>query len=431
MKVLCTADVHLGRVSSRLGGTEGAHSAREAWERIAELALREKVDALAVAGDLIDAQNRYFEAFGPVEKQLRRLADAGIECFLTAGNHDAELLPRFFDQFSHERVHFLGRGARWQSASLVRDGKPRLRVDGWSFPKPQHGADPLTDYPRQGSPGCPVLGLLHGDMDQPQSPYAPCRSADLPREAGQFWLLGHVHASKRFESAAAGLAGLYPGSPQALDPGESGWHGVWIAQWEGQGQPTLSQVGLSSVRYEDVEVPMDGATAENAMEMAIHQQLDDQFHKIAPEAGALRLLSCRMRLTGRTRLHRSLAAYDFSEFQTLRRSAPGGRFDAQIERVLVETRPHHDLEELAKSDNPPGILAKLLLALESGADHPLLARAQGELGRSFAALRVEGDNEQREGPADPRRQTPGEARTRSLLLEQGRRLLSELLEGGA
>lgn len=431
MKVLCTADVHLGRVSSRLGGAGGTHSARGAWERIAELALREKVDALAVAGDLIDAQNRYFEAFGPVEKHLRRLADAGIECFLSAGNHDAGLLPRFFDQFSHERVHFLGRGGRWESAGLVRDGKVLLRVDGWSFPKAQHSADPLMGYPRQGPPGCPVLGLLHADMDQPQSVYAPCRSADLPREAGQFWLLGHVHATKQFESAAAGLAGLYPGSPQALDPGESGWHGAWIAEWAGPGQPVLRRAGLSSVRYEEVEVPMEGAASEEAADAAILQRLEERLQAVGPEAGDLRLLSCRMRLTGRTRLHRGLAARDFSGFQELRRSEPGARFEGQIERVQVETRPHLELAELAKSDNPPGILARLLLALESGADHPLLARAREDLGRRFADLRIEGDLDRREGPADPRRQAPDEARTRGLLLEQGRRLLAELLEGGA
>jgi DNA repair protein SbcD/Mre11 len=61
LKILCTADIHIGRRSSRLlpGADPRVHSAAEAWLRITERAVQDRVDLLLVAGDLVDRANRF------------------------------------------------------------------------------------------------------------------------------------------------------------------------------------------------------------------------------------------------------------------------------------------------------------------------------------------------------------------------------------
>src|SRR5690625_108199 len=79
MKILCTGDLHLGRRSSRLPEhIDGrAHSSASAWGRVVDLAIAERVDLVLLSGDLIDDANRFYEALGPLEVGLRRLATAG------------------------------------------------------------------------------------------------------------------------------------------------------------------------------------------------------------------------------------------------------------------------------------------------------------------------------------------------------------------
>ncbi len=134
MKILCTGDLHVGRRASRLPvdwcGTECSCAA--VWERIVELAIRERVDLVAVSGDLVDRANRYYEAIGPVERGVRILAKAGIQTVAVAGNHDFDVLPRLAESLAGD-LQLLGTDGNWQRITIQRDGGDRLHVDGWSF----------------------------------------------------------------------------------------------------------------------------------------------------------------------------------------------------------------------------------------------------------------------------------------------------------
>src|SRR6476659_9442001 len=134
MRVLCTGDVHLGRPLSQIPDSSALKgvSSTAAWRAIVKLALEEKVDLLAISGDLVDAANRYYEAIGPVEEGIRQLADAGIPVVAVAGNHDHSALPRIADRLDGA-LTLLGRHEQWERWTLMRDGRPALHVDGWSF----------------------------------------------------------------------------------------------------------------------------------------------------------------------------------------------------------------------------------------------------------------------------------------------------------
>jgi DNA repair protein SbcD/Mre11 len=60
MRLLCTADLHLGRRASALppGAGEACRAAR-VWGDLVRLACDEGVDALLLAGDLVDRDEGY------------------------------------------------------------------------------------------------------------------------------------------------------------------------------------------------------------------------------------------------------------------------------------------------------------------------------------------------------------------------------------
>src|SRR5688572_5171381 len=100
LRILCTGDLHVGRRPSRLAEHIDARrcSCASVWNDIVEYALRERIDLLLVSGDWVDRENRFYEAFGPIERGLRVLDGAGIDTVAVAGNHDFDVLPRLADQ---------------------------------------------------------------------------------------------------------------------------------------------------------------------------------------------------------------------------------------------------------------------------------------------------------------------------------------------
>lgn len=354
-----------------------------------ELAITEGVDLLALSGDVIDQENKYYEATGPLERGVRRLAEAGIPVVAVAGNHDYDVLPRVFKDLGSENATLLGAGGRWERHTIHKDGKPTLHVDGWSFPSQRYLDDPLHGYSPEAADGVPTLGLLHGDLEQPRSVYAPVRLADLERLPHAFWLLGHVHVPARHGGRI-----LYPGSPQAMDPGESGAHGAWLLEIE-DGRCEARQIPLSTVRYEVIEVDVTDVTDALEVHSRVRAAVKSALAEVEENGcGPLRFFSCRVRLTGRTPLHRKLG--DEASELAAEAQIPGtSTVSALIERISVDTRPALSLPDLARVNDAPGNIAKLLLALEDGslnADQEALLRSAerwtGEVGRarSFSSL---------------------------------------------
>ncbi len=87
MKLLHTSDWHLGK---RLDDFSRMEEQQAVMQEICEIAEREKVDAILVAGDLFDTFNPPTEAVDLFYKTLKRLADNGRRPVIAiAGNHDS------------------------------------------------------------------------------------------------------------------------------------------------------------------------------------------------------------------------------------------------------------------------------------------------------------------------------------------------------
>ncbi len=365
MKILCTGDIHIGRRSSRLpaGSDSRHHSCAAAWLRCVDLAIAEAADVLVVTGDLVDQSNRFFEAFGPIEAGLRKLADAGIETLMVAGNHDFDVLPRIIDNASTGAVRLLGRDGAWERVTIERGGK-RVHFDGWSFNREHILRSPLESYP-QVEADAPVVVLLHADLDQPRSSYAPISLTELRRYPDRIFLLGHVHAMRRV-SEDGGASALYVGSPQAMDPGESGDHGVHLLEIA-RGYPTTF-IPLSTVRYEPLEVSVDSVDRLEEVDDVVLEAVRQRLGELSEEPH-LRNVHFRIRLVGRTPLHRQLG--DRLRDRLVELEVVAGRVMGTVGRVVIDTRPARDLVALAEAGGIPAILARIIGDL---------GESQGEIG---------------------------------------------------
>jgi DNA repair protein SbcD/Mre11 len=385
VRILHTADLQIGRIPSRLPDRVEA-GPTHVWQRIVEYAIDQRLDAVTLGGDIVDADNRYYEAYGPLEQGIRRLSEHGIGVIAVSGNHDVETFPSLSKSLEDEGFILLGKGGTWERHTLEKDGRPALYIDGWSFPTERVHQDPVTSYDLPPPKDAPAVGLLHGDLDQPQSIYAPLNRQRLHNTAVSAWLLGHIHKPQWIDSGT-GAKILYPGSPQGLDPGEPGLHGAWVLTFTHEGLQEHRFVPLASAIYEKKDIDLEGATDANQVRSRIVEGMRSHLQELLrKELGPLQHVVFRLRLTGRTVLHGQPLARALQGIQESGRglTIEQGGITAHIDKTYQETTPELDLNEIARSTGPPATLARTLLELEDPTtkdplNHPLVRQVRATL----------------------------------------------------
>lgn len=423
MRLILTGDLHLGRSSSRVPDSVSRDDLRAtvSWSRIVDLAIREQASVVCLSGDVADESNKFWEAIGPLEAGISRLAEANIRTVAIAGNHDYDVLTRLADQFSRNDFTLLGRGGEWERLTIEEAGRAILHLDGWSFPNQRVQDSPLNSYALDRDPAVPVLGMVHGNLDVADTPYAPLPLAQLKSAALDGWLLGHIHAPRLIYGPPWVL---YPGSPQALDPGETGAHGPWVVEVADGALGVPEQRPLSSVWYGQCIVDLSGTESETELENALVEWIRQEADLIVAKAGPhLVHTSLRLQLTGTTPMSHRVTEATRNVVDDL--SLPISSGSVGVERVDVQTTPAIDLTEYAKSHSAPGAVARLMLELECSevsvevAD--LIRKARNDLEQV----------ERQKGFASLERREVTEEMAREHLLTQGRMLLTELVRQSA
>ncbi|MEX2526466.1 MAG: DNA repair exonuclease [Gemmatimonadota bacterium] len=424
--LLCTGDIHIGRRPSRLpthlDGRRFAASA--AWNQVVDEAVQRRVDAVVLTGDIVERENRYYEALGPLEQGLRRLGEESIQTFAVAGNHDFDVFPEIVESLKLDGFHLLGPRGTWTREALIIENElePRLFLDGWSFPQLHMARSPLETYKYEQA-NVPVLGVLHGEVDPSSGTrYAPVSSSELARAGPVMWLMGHRH-SPTLKETETGVKYLYPGSPQPLGPNETGAHGPWLIHVHPTGAVEPEQLITATVRYEEIDVDLTDVDDEGETRTRVVERIRQALHTDLDDLGPVERLVCRLKLRGRTSLHGSVlditsAATDDFELNL-------DDTTATIDTIRNETRPAIDLDALATARSPSGSLARIVRDLEAGKDTPeirtLLAAARERVtevdrSRTYAPISDRFTDVPRVGRAD----------LRSLVRQQALLLIDEL-----
>ena len=368
MKLLCVGDIHLGRQPSRLPeGVLDELRASElgpaaAWRLAVDFALKAEVDAVLLAGDVVEQEDDFYEAYGDLRRGVDRLAAAGVAVLAVSGNHDVQVLPRLADAVPGFRL--IGRGGDWKVEDVAgRDGR-RVHVLGWSFPDRRVTTSPLAarELPALDSRSGPVIGLLHCDRDAAGSPYAPVRSSELENAPVDAWLLGHIHKP---DALSPPRPIGYLGSLTGLDPGEAGPRGPWLFESTGP-ELALEHLPLAPLRWEEVEVPLDGLEIAEEVHGLVVSALDALHERVAGHRFRPRAVGCRLRFTGRTAHRRevelALAAGDPHRVLHLQEDILYFVHDWRMAAL-----PPYDLDDLARGADPPALVARKILLLRAPA----------------------------------------------------------------
>jgi len=293
MRFVHVADVHLD--TSFAGRSEGVRkrlrdASRDAFQRAVDLAIREDVHALLIAGDLFDGERLSFRTERFLIDEARRLADHGVTVVYATGNHDpgspAAGGPR---QLAWPTNVLVAAGATPQRF-LVSDaaGRPVGYVTAVGHATDAETRDLSRLLPRP-TGALPEVGLLHTQVHSSlgadrHHPYAPSDLTFLLRAGYDYWALGHVHERQML---ADDPPIWYSGSLQGRTHADRGERGALLVDLSDRDAPAVSFRPLAPVRWETLEVDrLEGVASLDDLER--HVQLTwTATRESDPGAGAV------------------------------------------------------------------------------------------------------------------------------------------------
>ncbi len=363
IKILATADLHIGRMSSSIPESSEKASTKHTWFNIIDYAEKNAIDVLLLAGDIVDLDNRYFEASGPLQTGFERLRKKNIKVYIVAGNHDYQVLPQLISHHKFSNVKILGENGKWESEIYSKDDI-NICFFGWSFPENHVYENPVLalDEIKLNSENTNI-GLLHCDTYSNTGPYAPTPVDSLKIRSIDAWILGHIHKPDILNDHKPIIR--YCGSPHALSSKEPGIHGPLLITAEKNKLINIETIPMSPVRYEDIKILIKKDDSESVVRKKISEQLSEKENQISTELIATEFLIYDILLVGE---HSSPAAPGIwterisSEYS---RELQTGR-TVSVRKVTNNLNPAiTNIEELAKETSPAGILAKTIIDIEN------------------------------------------------------------------
>lgn len=380
-----TADLHLDSPFSGLRQVDGEiadllkDATFRAFDNVVELALKNKVDFLLVAGDVYDAADRSLRAQLKFADGLKKLAVAGIRSFVCHGNHDP------LDGWSAslhwpEEVHIFG--PQLESVSISIGEEEVVVIHGISYPHNQIDDSFGRGFRRQGSQPFQV-GLFHCSVgsDPAHETYAPRTQEELLAAKLDYWALGHVHRHRVLQDGHPFIT--YPGTTQGRHIRETGPRGCLLVQVSGSGEVSARFEPVDAARWFSHELHIDDLETEGDLVEALEGVCEETRNE-AQERPAI----IRISLRGRGPLHSVLRRGQVVEDLTERLREVGMESKPQVwtEQILVNTSTAIDLDSRRQSADFLGEVLRVIedSRLEPEQLHELVSELyQDRRGRRF------------------------------------------------
>ncbi len=360
LRFIHTADLHLG---SRVMGVTGmnddtrrdlALATYQSWKRIVDLCIQEKVDFLLVAGDTYDSTDNNIRAQLQFREGLARLGHNGIPAYIVHGNHDpynswsrSIALPENAVVFSPTEPEIV--------IHRDRSGVPLAAIVGMSFPTAHVKENLARQFPAREAEWPYTIGLLHCSVGSSMGhePYAPCTAEDLINCGYNYWALGHIH--KPTEISTPDCPIIYPGNPQGRDIGETGERVCLLVTVAADGETAIQFLPTGQFHWREMTVDISGTPDLGMLE----EQIRGELLSAAGETGTP--VICRIVLTGATPLHSDLVTGDgiAAIMEQLNYDPPSGRHPAFAERIICQTLPRIDREEIQSREDILGEICRI------------------------------------------------------------------------
>lgn len=234
-----------------------------AFDSLVEIAMKEKVDFIIIAGDIFDSADRSIKAQIRFHQGLQKCSLAGISCYISHGNHDPLDGAHIPLQWPNN-VHIF-KGDQVTAHSYSKRGKELAMIYGISYPTARVEENYALQFQRSNSSFS--IGVLHTNCDavSGHSNYAPCTKKDLLERDLDYWALGHIHTRKIIHSNPAII---YPGNIQGRHIGEQGEKGFYLIEIDEHHNISPTFVPVQQLLWLREEINLEGVeTWQEAIEM--------------------------------------------------------------------------------------------------------------------------------------------------------------------
>jgi DNA repair protein SbcD/Mre11 len=285
LRLLHTADVHLGARHADLGDQAAAQRERQftAFVATADLALAERVDLLLIAGDLFDSNVQPRRSVERAAAQLRRLVEARIRTVLVPGTHDV------YDRASIYRAYDLAAMSGAVGSDLVTVLDPDhpdvhlpaldVVVHGRCFATKRAPQSPLKGLDAAKDKRATWhVGLLHAAVaipDRTDGDEVVITTDEIAASHLDYLALGHWHST--VQDKAGGTIYAYSGAPEAVAIDQDRAGNVLLVSLEQKGakrEVTVEARKVGRTRFEKVELDAAGIASQPAFVSALAARAD-------------------------------------------------------------------------------------------------------------------------------------------------------------
>ncbi len=394
-KFLHTADIHLDSPLLNLDKYDDAprdefrSATRRAFDNIVELAIRESVNFVIIAGDLYDGDCSDFHTPRHFRRQMKRLGEHGVRVYIIQGNHDAaNKMRKAFRLEMPDNVHLFSTAR----PETKRIDELAVAIHGQGFAKREVTDDLSQMYP-DAVTDCVNIGILHtscGAHDQHDT-YAPSTVQGLTAKGYDYWALGHIHMHEVLSEANPWI--VYSGNPQGRSVRETGARGCVVATYDGE-RISIKRHDVDVMRWSHLRIDAEDCDDVAGVQSKLRERITEELATAGDHP-----LAARIELVGATRAHADLVRQsDYWDRQI--REQVLDQFDEQvwIEKIKFHTRGH-----VTKTNQLDSALGEFMEQLNQSS----LAET------SFADLQADFDKMLLAIPTDPR-VPPGEVDTSDL-----------------
>ncbi|QNG59743.1 DNA repair exonuclease [Bacillus sp. PAMC26568] len=264
-----------------------------ALENLVQLAVREKVDFVLLAGDLFDGENRSLKAQLKLKKAFEQLEFHCIQVYVIHGNHD-HMSGKWLDLKWPENVHVFS-DKKVECKTFWKNESTAVHLYGYSYPQRAVHENMTPNYFKQVKEGYHI-GLLHGSVagNHDHDVYSPFQISELLEKQFDYWALGHIHKQQILHENEPPI--LYSGNIQGRNRKETGDKGCFVVSISDAGA-SYQFKSLQDVKWDELEVEIKGEFQEWIDNL--HQQLELMRRENDP-------LVLTIRLSGTSELYHTL-----------------------------------------------------------------------------------------------------------------------------
>lgn len=229
-------------------------SAYESFKNIVDLALKQEVDFIIIAGDLFDNENRTLRAEVFLKEQFERLRKEQIFVYVCHGNHDP-LTSKISTNWPNNVSVFSNQVETYQA--ITKDGET-IYIHGFSYQNDASYENKIDAYPSsQGQKGIHI-GVLHGTYSKSKAKdrYTEFRLEDLNSRLYHYWALGHIHEREQLSDMPVIN---YPGNIQGRHFNELGEKGCLLVEGDHL-KLTTQFYPTHYIKFEEATIETDQAS---------------------------------------------------------------------------------------------------------------------------------------------------------------------------